>query len=149
MKQFSNAIKKEKNLFEAVMTVTKSTRHNIDETEKVRRSMYRYFNQLGKVVFVTVFQPLIVFTGRMYSTSEDESNLKPIKYAQLKKRYESANYNETLGTIHIVQYGALNEYIQLLHKYYWSKSNFIIQHQEEILSLVKESLVRWKDFKPF
>jgi hypothetical protein len=54
-----------------------------------------------------------------------------------------------LGSIHIVHYDALEDYIDIIRNYYWSKSDYIVNHQTELLNLVKESLIRWEDFNPF
>lgn len=50
---------------------------------------------------------LIIFTGHMYGKFKNDENLQPIKYIQMKKRYESRHYNEHLGSIHVVHYDAL------------------------------------------
>jgi hypothetical protein len=86
-KSSSKSNSKESNLYEAILTSIKSTRHQIDKTEELRKSMFRYYNKLDKILFVTLYQPLIIFTGHMYGTKNDE-DLQSIKYVQLKKSYE-------------------------------------------------------------
>ena len=140
---------KDSNLYQAILTTIKATRTEIDKAEQLRKSMYRIYNQADKIPFIIIYQPLIVFTGHMYVQLKNEDDIQPIKYVQIKKEYQSSKYNEQLGTIHIVHYSALEEYIDIIHQHFGFGSNYIINHQEELLDLMKNSLVRWEDFKPF
>ena len=87
----------------------------------------------------------------MYSSQTENGNtsLKLADYAQIDKKYKSAQYNEILGIIHIVNYNALDRYLDLVKKYYWSHSQYILDNQEMLLDSVKGNLVNWRDFRTF
>ena len=80
----------------------------------------------------TVFQPLIVFGGRMYEVQgEDEDvRLNSIQMAQIKKTYYSNNYRINSGVIHITSLMGLREYLEKLKKYFNIDEKFL-RFQEE------------------
>lgn len=105
-----------KNIYDAVNKVTKATRYQIETTRDLICSKIHYIiSKINKIIAFAVFQPVIVFQGRMYGASiaSGKTNLEPIKFAQIPKRYVSPNYNEIQGTIHIVSYRSLPEYLDL------------------------------------
>jgi hypothetical protein len=95
---------------------------------------------MDKIISFAVFQPLIVFQGRMYgaTVTSGKTNLEPIKFAQIPKRYVSSNYNEMQGMVHIVSYKSLPEYLKLLYDYYWFASSKMIKDQDSLLEEVYE-----------
>lgn len=141
---------REDNLYSAIHAVTKATRDQIEQTEKLMKTLFRFYNNMSKVPAVTLFQPVIIFNGRMYSSEvkNGQPSLQQIDYAQIQKNYRSQNYNEILGTIHIVNYNSLDRYIQLVNNYYWSYSGYILNNQDHLLKLVKDNLVNWSNYNP-
>jgi hypothetical protein len=139
---------RDSNLYESIHTVTKATRHRLDWTKKAMDAVYMRYNDLEIVPIVTVFQPLIIFYGRMYASEiiKDEIRLTNLKYAQIPKIYTSESYNEDQGNIHIVHFDALDEYLTLLHDYYWVQSPYISKNQDKLLDLTYQNAVSWRRF---
>jgi len=133
---------KNSNLYESVLTVTKATRHQIEYAQSTLKIIYSRFEKIPIVPVVTVFQPLIVFDGRMYSSNlvDDQPKLSPIEYAQMPKNYASKFYNEHMGHIHIVHLKALDQYLKILHDYYWSESRYILDNQQKLLRLTENNI---------
>lgn len=107
---------KKNNLYTAIMQTIKATRYykdSITQSYQHRKNKFELPSQWY------VFQPLIVFQGRMYRTSDDEIKLKPIEFASMQKKYISKYYHETIGEIHIVSINWLENYFNLL------KSNYV------------------------
>lgn len=132
---------REGNLYEAVMTVTKATRHEIETTRSNLQTLMRARPPrmiTTRILLFTIFQPLIVFKGRMYEAIQEGEELKlyPIKFVQLPKNYASKHYNEVLGQIHIVSYDAFDEYLQKIQTYYGQNAQTMIQDQTELLKTV-------------
>ncbi len=131
------------NIFDAVNKVTKATRYQIETYRDLLFNKMQYvISDIQKIIAFVVFQPLIVFQGRIYgaSVTSGESNLKPIKFAQIPKRYVSSNYDEMQGMIHIVSYEFLPEYLNLLYNYYWFASSRMVKEQDSLLALVFETV---------
>lgn len=133
------------NLFEAIMTVTKATRYEIDSTLKTMTqllSLYQSDNTLKRMVAFYIFQPVIVFRGKMFGVSQvkDEPVLEPISFAQIPKQYVSKNYNEMLGQIHIVSYDALDRYVQILLAHYWKREEQALKDQESLSEFINKIL---------
>lgn len=132
---------KEGNLYEAVMAVTKATRYEIGKMENLIKELTKaYPPKLNptRVLMFTLFQPLIVFKGRMYEANleGDKLKLKSIKYAQIPKNYVSEKYDESVGEIHIVTFEALDEYLQLLDVRHSVNTEKMINDQEKLLQII-------------
>lgn len=118
-KKYKKSNNREDNLYEAILSVVKATRHFMEyEKEKILHQL-----KLPKTKYkyvLSIYQPVIVFNGRMYEAKENNEKitLNNIKFAQLNKEYISKNYNEKLGRIHIVSYDALDEYVQIIKNHY-------------------------------
>jgi len=147
----SHSNKRDDNLYGAVHAVTKATRDQIELMKKALNAIYMRYNTLQIVPIVTLYQPLIIFYGRMYAsdTVNDEISLRPLKYAQIMKGYTSEFYNESIGDIHIVHFDALDEYLKLIHDFYWSSSEFIMKNQEDLLDLTYQNAASCKKFSSF
>lgn len=122
------------NIYEAVNKVTKATRYQIETTRDLLFNNIHYIiTKIDKIISFAVFQPLIVFQGRMYgaTVTSEKTNLEP-------KRYVSSNYNEMQGMVHVVLYNSLPEYLKLLYDYYWFASSRMIKDQDSLLEDVHE-----------
>lgn len=129
------------NIYDAVNKVTKATRYQIETTRDLLCNKIHYvISEMDKIISFAVFQPLIVFQGRMYGARviSGKTNLEPIKFAQIPKRYVSSNYNEMQGMVHVVSYKSLPEYLKLLYNYYWFASSRMINDQDSLLKEVYE-----------
>lgn len=129
------------NIYDAVNKVTKATRYQIETTRDLLCNKMQYIiSKMDKIISFAVFQPLIVFQGFMYgaTVTNGKNNLEPIKFAQIPKQYVSSNYDEMQGMIHVVSYKYLQEYLNLLHNYYWFASSRMIKEQDSLLALVYE-----------
>lgn len=110
--------KKIDNLYEAIVQVTKASKYRqircMDDFQK-KQSMHK--NMPDEL---HIFQPLIIFHGRMYKTDmvNDNIRLEPIKFVCIEKEFVSENYHETNGEIHIVSFDWLIEYFDLLTSSY-------------------------------
>lgn len=144
----SQSNKRTDNLYGAVHAVIKATRHQIDLMKKTLNAIYMGYNTLQLVPVITLYQPLIVFFGRMYVSRivNDKISLIPLKYAQIPKRYTSGVYNEDRGYVHIVHFKALDDYLQVLRNYYWSGSKFIMKNQDQLLDLTYQNAASWRKF---
>jgi len=113
---------KENNLKDAIMKITKATRYRMDFRKKENEELFNkkkgsWFNKKKTGWYgMYIFQPLIIFEGEMYCTSEQngKSELTPIKFAKIEKEYKSDNYNEKKGEIHIVSFSAIDDYLKFL-----------------------------------
>ena len=106
---------KETNLKDAIMKVTKAVRHRMDFRINENEELFRNKKKNG-TYSMYVFQPLIIFQGEMYRTTEQNGNSKliPIKFAKIEKEYKSEKYNEKEGEIHIVSIDGISDYLKLL-----------------------------------
>ena len=86
---------------------------------------------------------------KFFEAKVKQSGLQQIDYAQINKSYKSENYNEIVGTIHIVNYNSLERYLELVNNYYWSCSPYILDNQDYLLNQVKDNLVNWSNYTPF
>jgi hypothetical protein len=123
------------NLFEAIMAVTKAARHFKHYSEKeIYPTLRKSYSKLPKMIFLIMYQSVIIFRGHLYRSDivSREPVLSPLKFAQMQKNYVSGSYNERMGTIHIVSYDHLDEYIQILHKQYFKRADLILSSQEKI-----------------
>jgi hypothetical protein len=137
----SKSNEKDNNLYEAVMTVTKATRHSIESTKTLTDRLMRIYpprTTKSRILLFAIFQPVIVFKGRMYEASQEQEKLKlkPIKYVQIPKNYVSKNYEEALGQIHIVSYDSFDEYLEMLLRFYNERAQLMTQDQNKLLGLV-------------
>lgn len=107
---------KTNNIYTAIMQTIKATRYKKDSINQSYESRKNKFKLPPEWY---VFQPLIVFEGRMYSASyDDEIKLKPIEFASIRKNYISEHYHETFGEIHIVSINWLEKYLEVLKSSY-------------------------------
>ena len=128
------------NIFEAVMITTKAARYEMEVHESmISRLIPHFVDDLSRIVGFTIFQPLIVFQGKMYGVTQkdDEPQLEPIKFAQIPKRYVSSKYNEILGRIHVVSYDSFDEYLSILKSFYWRHEKKLMDKQKELVEFVK------------
>lgn len=141
MKYEKKSNERTKNIYDAVNKVTKATRYQLETTRDLLCNKMQYFiSKMDKIIAFAIFQPLIVFQGRMYGATitSGKNKLEPIKFAQIPKRYVSSNYDEIHGMIHIVSYKFLPEYLKLLHNYYWFASSRMIKEQASLLAIAYE-----------
>lgn len=124
--------RKDNNLYEAIHTVTKAVRYDMESFQNSLVYMIAFHNISRRLVAFALFQAVIIFEGHLYGARlvGEEMKLQPIKYAKIPKRYVSSSYNETEGYIHIVSYNSLQNYLQLVRRYYWEKSDDILRSQE-------------------
>ncbi|MBL4654133.1 MAG: hypothetical protein JKY53_14910 [Flavobacteriales bacterium] len=112
---------KEPNYFlrKAILQVTKATRHRI-EYEKTKNLTYLKRVKKPTSITLTFFQPVIVFEGMMFKTTNKDDKLKisPISFARIEKEYLTAAHNETEGEIHIVAKDYFPSYLKMLKKHY-------------------------------
>ncbi len=113
---------KDVNLKDAIMKVTKATRHRVDFIKKKHDSLPRKIKK-NPIYYMHIFQPVIIFQGKMYQTvdHDEKSELVPIKFARIKHEYKNDNYDEIEREIHVVSYDGIDDYLNLL------KSSFGIQ----------------------
>lgn len=134
--------KEPKNLYGAIVSVTKALKDRKVQLEKLFGKL-RYWSpsKQNYILHFAFFQALIIFTGKIFISRMEGSNTKfePVKYVQMAKQYVSKDYDETLGEIHIVSFDALEEYLSLIRKYYWVGTKLIIEKQDE-LKKAKDSL---------
>lgn len=125
------------NLYEAVLAVTKATRHMIElEVDLLRRWKEKGVKSFPFNQIYTVFQPAIIFNGRMYEAIQknDDISLEPIGMVQIEKRYLSSKYQEQRGTIHIVSHSYLDKYIEILKSEFYITDDFISFMKNEYTS---------------
>ena len=106
-------------LRKAILQVTKATRHRID----FRKTEYPLTPKMMKktsTIWLTFFQPVIVFDGMMFKTASENDKLKviPINFARIEKEYLTASHNEKEGEIHIVTKKYFSEYLAMLKTHY-------------------------------
>lgn len=111
--------KRKDNLYSSFLKVIKATRYQ-KEIYEIDYKRYKDKTKFSKDWYI--FQPLIIFSGRMYKTiqASNKTKLSQIKFASLRKEYVSANYREILGEVHIVSFEWFEDYLQKL------KNNFIL-----------------------
>lgn len=107
-------------LYSAILQVIKASRYR---QEYVREDFPKWVPKKkdhAYPVWITVFQPVIVFDGLMYRTTEinDRLEIKPIKFVRMEKEYLSSEHHETDGEIHIVSIDWLVDYLELLKNTY-------------------------------
>ena len=117
--------------FEAFLSITKATRYFMDKDvmieTRLREKLGEKMNAAMRVFDFVYFQPLIVFSGKMYKAEQvqNKTKLYPIKFAQMPKEWVSKNYNELLGKIHFVTFENLPEYLDIIYHHYklkfWKK----------------------------
>ncbi len=107
-------------LFKSILQVIKASRHRQDfQRERNQKEISKKVNKRFSI-WVTVFQPVIVFDGLMYKTIKTDTKLRlePIHFARLEKEYISSEYREMEGEIHIVSIHWISEYLEMMKKKY-------------------------------
>ena len=136
----SKSNKKTDNLYTGIMTVTKATHYLKESYDDMFMKLKNWIpDKQGYVLLMTFFQPVIVFTGRLFVTKtneKDEVEFNQVKYVQMKKNYVSKDYHEMGGKIHIVSYDGIMDYLQIVEPHYRSKEDFLITQQKSLLQLV-------------
>jgi len=118
-------------LREAILQVTKATRHRKDFQKQVFQKWIDNTKKGLSYISVTAFQPVIVFQGNMYKTiqNNDKFTLESIKFARIEKEYLSEVHKEIEGEVHIVSIDWFPEYLELIastygfdkpHNEFWS-----------------------------
>lgn len=124
------------NLFKAILSVTKATRSLCDQDEELQEYMEKIKATIGPLIVYSVYQPLIIFRGRMYVAEGEGENmeLNSVPFVQIQKQYVSGNYNEKHGVIHIVNYENLDEYLKILKDHFRSSDEFqeILKDQDRV-----------------
>jgi hypothetical protein len=145
----SKSNKKDKNLYEAICSVTKANRHAMDKFQKYKEFMVVNKNHAPRIVMFVIFQALIVFEGHLYAAKleNDDIQLNPIQYVKIPKNYVSDKYQENFGYIHVVSFNSLDGYLGLLHDYYWQKEDAILHSQAELNDIIGR--VKWSSYDPF
>jgi len=145
----SRSNKKDKNLYEAICSVTKANRHAMDKFQKYKEFMVAYKNQAPRIVMFAIFQTLIVFEGHLYAAKleNDDIKLNPIPYVKIPKNYVSDKYQENFGYVHVVSFDSLDGYLGLLRDYYWQREDAILHSQEELNDIIGR--VKWSSYDPF
>jgi hypothetical protein len=109
------------NIYDSMMKVIKSTAHEVKEYRQLFNfDMLQYYID-SKLVFKVFYliQPVIIFKGHMFGHTQGACpENKRIKFAQLPKKYISKNYRINTGSIHVVSYESLEEYLSLLSDFY-------------------------------
>jgi len=136
------------NIHDSSIKVIKLTRHIIEEDKKQAKTLYKYYNRRNEIVFFEVYQPVIIFNGNLFVKRLNQERLQRIKYLQLNREYKTLAYDE-YATIHVVSAQDIQEYIEIIRLYYMVGSQYIIDHQNQILNSVKGNLISWNDFNPF
>lgn len=79
-----------------------------------------------------------------------ENKIDTIQYAQIPKKYVLQHYNEMFGMIHVVSYHAIDQYLEIIRRHYWSKSDYIVKQQQSLLEHVDQITPRnqWRYFAP-
>lgn len=118
-KKLKKSNKRQDNLYSSFLKVIKATRYQ-KEIYEIDYAQRKNQNTFFRDWFI--FQPLIIFSGRMYKTiqKKNEVKLSSIKFASLRKEYVSANYREILGEVHVVSDDWFEDYLQKL------KNNYIL-----------------------
>jgi len=123
------------NLFSAILSVTKATRSFYDKDIELQEYLKNHGAAIGPLLVYSVYQPLIIFSGRMYVAEGEGENMKlnSIPFVQIQKQYISGNYNENHGVIHIVNYENLDEYLKILKDYFRASDEFqeILKDQDK------------------
>lgn len=133
--------KQPKNLFSAIMTVTKAIHHEKTMLATTFENMKHITLKKQKYILHIVFlQSVIVFTGKIYLTkyhSKDEPQFFPQKFVQIRREYESKDYHEIMGEIHIVSFEHFEEYLEMVDKYYLQNEHIMIKNKEIFLKCAR------------
>ena len=136
------------NIHDSSLKVIKLTRHLINQDITEAKTLYQHYNSARLIIFLKIYQPLIIFNGRLYVKSAKEERIKPFKYLQFYREYKTEAYNEDV-TIHVVSREYIQEYLNIIRPYYMIGAQYITAHENQITEIVKEDLIHWNDFNPF
>lgn len=130
------------NIYSAIMTIIKATSHEKESYKKTFESLREswYPKNQDFILHIVFFQPVIVFSGKIYIAkfnAQNEVEFESTKFVQMKKEYVSKEYDENTGEIHIVTFSALEEYLQMVDKYYRSKEDVMVKDQKIFLDCLK------------
>ena len=138
----SKTNKQTNNLYSGIMTVIKGVRQEKESYKKMFQTLQSWTPTTQTFILnFTYFQPVIIFTGKIFVTKyneKDELVFESAKYLQIPKEYISKNYNEKAGEIHIVTYENLQDYLQKVGSFYRAKEKLIINNQKKLLSELKK-----------
>jgi len=135
--------KQENNLSSALFSITKACRHEKDEYKKT----FEIFPRIGwptkqsYILHSMFFQPIIVFTGKIFVTSFNDKNeqiIEEVRCVQIEKGYVSKEYHETSGEIHIVSLDYFEEYLEKIDNYYRQNESIIIKHQSSFFKSLQK-----------
>jgi hypothetical protein len=133
-------------IHDSSMKVIKLTKHSIDEDKKRAKILYRCYNNVSKVIFFKIYQPLIIFRGHLF-IKRPEQEIQSIKYLQFYREYRTTAYQEDT-TIHVVSSEHIQEYLEIMRSSYMTGGRYISEHQNQIMASVKGDLICWNDFNP-
>lgn len=130
-----NKYTKDNNLYESCVSLIKATISNKEEIERYEKYLSHSSIKNKWILGVVFFQPLVIFNGYMYRSTNNKSDdvhLESIDMVKIRRQYVSSNYSITDGTIHIISANKLEEYVNMVKKYYW-QGDYIIKHQQELV----------------
>lgn len=132
---------RDKNLYDSIMKVTKSTQFELENARYLLNELYPKVGLVGRELVIPIFyiiQPVIVFRGHLFGhTLGNDPEFARIKCAQMPKKYISKNYNVRNGLIHIVEDDYFEEYLDILSKHYNIFSQKLISDQ----SLLEDDII--------
>jgi hypothetical protein len=62
------------NIHDSSLKVIKLTRHLINQDKAQAKTLYRYYNSAKEIPFLKIYQPLIIFEGKLYVKKANEEN---------------------------------------------------------------------------
>ena len=130
------------NLFSAIMSTTKATNHMKTSMDKLYESYHLFKSKHTLILHFAFFQPVIVFTGKIYVSKFNDKNKAEFfreKFVQMEIGYESKEYHITSGSIHIVEYDHLGEYVEMVDQYYRQNENIMIKDKKIFLDCLKSA----------
>jgi len=139
----NSKIKDPKNLYSAINTVIKATSSNNDQFKKTFDFMKSWTPQKQNfIVHFAFFQPVVVFSGKLFVAKyvDEKLDYEQTSFVQLPVDYQSEHYEELSGTIHIITYEYLQNYLEIVKKYYSLFSSKIIELQNDFRS-AKKSII--------
>ena len=113
----------------SVRSISKAVDHFFEAESKMYNDVFlkQHWKFYPHEQTFTVFQPLIVFGGRMYEVQGEGEDVKlnSIQMAQIKKTYYSGNYKISSGVIHVTSLTGLPDYLDKLKKYFNIDEKFL------------------------
>ena len=134
------------NLFSVVNSIAKAAHHQRETMQNAFELMKNWEPKVQNFILHFVFfQPIIVFSGKLYIMEEgEELKFTSAKYVQMKNKYLSRDYKDSRGEIHIVSFDALPEYIEKITRYLRQNENIMVKHQEQMHNALKRVMPNLK-----